>query len=102
VLVVEAAFEGGVNINYPMFLKAFEPNFPTGYTNEEEVKKYLRWNDKTDGLMMIPYMIFIDARGIIRGDFNGKDGFFVDADRHIRAELDKMIKAAEQPSAKKK
>ena len=34
---------------------------------------------------MIPYMIFIDARGIIRGDFNGKDGFFGEADKRIRA-----------------
>jgi hypothetical protein len=103
VQVVEAAFEGGVNVNYPMFLKALEPNFPTGYTNEEEVKKYLHWNDKTDGLLMIPYMIFIDARGIIRGDFNGKDGFFSDADKRIRAELDKLVKAAAaRPAVKKK
>ncbi|MCX6631379.1 MAG: TlpA disulfide reductase family protein [Candidatus Solibacter sp.] len=69
VQVVECAFEEGVNINYPMFLKAFEPNFATGYTTEAAVKKYLRWNDKTDGILMIPYMIFIDAGGPIRGDF---------------------------------
>ena len=77
-----------------MFLKAFEPNFPTGYTNEAAVKKYLQWNDKTDGILMIPYMIFIDAGGTIRGDFNGKDGFFGESDKRIRAELDKMLKTA--------
>lgn len=102
VQIVECAFEEGVNVNYPMFLKAFEPNFATGYTTAVAVKKYLQWNDKKDGILMIPYMIFIDARGIIRGDFNGKDGFFGESDKHIRAELDKMVKPAAKPAAKKK
>lgn len=94
VQVVECAFEDEVRINYPMFLKAFEPNFATGYTTTAAVKKFLLWNDKTDGILMIPYMIFIDAKGIIRGDFNGKDGFFSDSDKRIRAELDKLVKPA--------
>jgi hypothetical protein len=49
---------------------------------------------------MVPYLILIDARGIIRGDFNGKDGFFTNADKRIRAELDKMTKSAVKPVAK--
>ena len=102
VQVVECAFEDGVDINYPMFLKAFEPNFPTGYTTGAAVKKYLKWNDQTNGMLMIPYMIFIDAGGIIRGDFDGKDGFFGEADKHIRAELDKMTKPAARSAARKK
>lgn len=102
VQVVECAFEEGVNVNYPMFLKAFEPNFPTGYTTEAAVKKYLGWRDQTDGMLMIPYMIFIDPRGVIRGDFNGKDGFFGDSDKRIRAELDKMLKPAAKSTVKKK
>jgi glutaredoxin len=101
VQVVECAFEDGVNVNYPMFLKAFEPNFATGYTTDTAVKKYLQWSDLKDGPLMVPYMIFIDARGIIRGDFSGKDGFFVDADKRIRAELDKMTKPVAKPAAKK-
>jgi hypothetical protein len=101
VQVVECAFEEDVAINYPMFLKALEPNFPTGYTTDAVVKKFLQWNDHTDGMLMVPYMIFIDARGIIQGDFNGKDGFFREADQRIRAELDKMTKGAAKPAAKK-
>jgi thiol-disulfide isomerase/thioredoxin len=102
VQVVECAFEADVNINYPMFLKAFEPNFATGYTTDAAVKKYLQWNDQTDGMLMIPYMIFIDAGGIIRGDFSGRDGFFGESDKRIRAELDKMTKTAARPAAGKK
>ena len=101
VQVVECVFEEGVNINYPMFLKAFEPNFATGYTTDDAVQKYLQWSELRDGMLMVPYMIFIDARGIIRGDFSGRDGFFLDADKRIRAELDKMTKPAAKPAAKK-
>jgi thiol-disulfide isomerase/thioredoxin len=101
VQVVECIFEDEAKVNYPMFLKALEPNFPSGYTNEAAVKKYLLWNDKTDGVLMIPYMIFIDAGGTLRGDFNGKDGFFGESDKRIRAELDKMTKKAAAPAKKK-
>jgi glutaredoxin len=101
VQVVECAFESGVSTNYPMFLKALEPNFATGYTTDAAVKTYLQWNDQRDGALMVPYMIFIDARGIIRGDFSGKDGFFGDGDKRIRAELDKMTKPAAKPAVKK-
>jgi thiol-disulfide isomerase/thioredoxin len=100
VQVVECAFEDDVTINFPMFLKAFEPNFAAGYTTAAAVKKYLKWSDVSDGMLMIPYMIFIDSRGIIRGDFNGKDGFFGESDKHIRAELDKLLKPAVTPAAK--
>jgi hypothetical protein len=49
---------------------------------------------------MIPYMLFIDAQGTIRGDFNGRDGFFRESDKNIRTQLDKMLKPAS--AAKKK
>jgi hypothetical protein len=99
---VECAFEEDVKTNYPMFLKAFTPNFPSGYTTAVAVKKYLSWDDLTEGMLRVPYMIFIDAGGTIRGDFSGKDGFFGDADRRIRAELDKMTKTAAKQTAQKK
>ena len=102
VQVVAVAFEEGVTNNFPMYLKAFEPNFAAGITSDAEVKKFVQWNDKRDGVLMIPYMIFMDARGIIRGDFNGKDGFFGEGDKNIRAQLDKMTKPAATPAAKKK
>jgi hypothetical protein len=102
VQVVECAFEEDVKVNYPMFLKALEPNFATGYTTAAAVKRYLRWDDLVEGMLRVPYMIFIDAGGIIRGDFSGSDGFFGDADKRIRAELDKMTKTGAKQAAQKK
>jgi glutaredoxin len=101
VKVVECLFDPDVKINYAPFLKALTPNFATGFTTDAVVKEYLRWKDQRDGPLMVPYMIFIDGGGMIRGDFSGKDGFFGDADKNIRAELDKMTKPAGKRAAKK-
>jgi thiol-disulfide isomerase/thioredoxin len=101
VQVVACAIDDTAAINYPMYLKAFEPNFPAGYTKDTAAKQFLQWNDKTDGMMMVPYMVFIDARGTVRGDFNGKDGFFGESDKNIRAQLDKMLKSS-TPAAREK
>lgn len=100
VQVVECAFDPDIATSYPTFLKDLAPNFPTGYTTDVVVKKYLQWNDKTDGNLMVPYVIIIDGRGIIQGDFSGKDGFFDDADKRIRAELNKMTKPGAKTAAK--
>ena len=102
VQVVAVAFEEGVTNNFPMYLKALEPNFAAGIAPEADVKKFVKWDDKRDGLLFVPYMLFIDPRGIIRGDFNGKDGFFGEGDKNIRAELDKLTKTAAPPAPKKK
>lgn len=103
VQVVTCAFEEDVKTTFPMYLKAFEPNFPAGFSDDATVKKYIKWNDRTDGLLMVPYMIFVDAQGVIRGDFNGKDGFFVNGDKNIRAQLDRLLKpGAAKPATGKK
>jgi thiol-disulfide isomerase/thioredoxin len=94
VQVVECLFGPDVEKNYAPFLKALQPNFTTGYLDYVVVKKYLQWEESRNGSLMVPYMIFIDAGGVIRGDFSGKDGFFVEGDKNIRAQLDKMTKAA--------
>jgi len=102
VTMLAAAFEEGVTQNYLPYLKALQPNFPTGIIPEESVKKFVEWNDKRDGALMVPYMLFIDAKGVIRGDFNGKDGFYGEMEKNIRAQLDKMTKPAAGAPAKKK
>lgn len=100
VMVVTCAFEEGVTQNFPGYLKAFEPNFPTGIAPEAEVKKYLGWNDKRDGPLMVPRIVFLDAHGVIRADADGADGFYMKSDENIRKQLDKMTKGATAAPAK--
>ena len=102
VVVVACAFEEGVAQNLPMYIKALEPNFPAGLAPEADVKKYLGWNDKRDGILMIPHVVLLDAAGVIRGDFDGKDGFYEKSDANLRAQLDKLIAAPAKKAAEKK
>jgi thiol-disulfide isomerase/thioredoxin len=109
VMVVECAFNPDVVLTLGPFMKDVAPLFPMGYnTDHVAVKKYLGWSDERDGMLYIPYMIFIDQKGIIRYDESGRDatntrpnGFFGEnADKNIRAILDKMLKSA-APAPKK-
>jgi peroxiredoxin len=88
VQVVECAFNGDAATTLPGFLKTLQPNFPVGYSNDATVKQYLKWNDKVSGMLYVPYMIFIDSRGTIQGDYSGKDGYFGESDRRTRIVLD--------------
>jgi thiol-disulfide isomerase/thioredoxin len=90
VIVVECAFNENVVMTLGPFMKDVAPIFPMGYTTDAAIKKFLAWNDKRDGTLYIPYMLFIDAKGVIQYDKNGRDGFFVDSDKNVRAILDKM------------
>lgn len=94
VQVVVCPFEDEAKEHFPAFLQTYKPNFPAGYGTGRSVREYLNYDDVRDGPLMVPYMIFIDKGGIIRGDFNGRDGFFVEGEKHIRAQLDKMTTRA--------
>ena len=100
VIMVECAFNADVVLTLPPFMHDVAPAFPMGYTTDAEIKKFLKWNDKLDGMLYIPYMLFIDEKGIIQYDRNGRDGFFVDGEKNIRAILDQMVKPA-APAKKK-
>jgi thiol-disulfide isomerase/thioredoxin len=102
VQVVECVFNEDAATALPAFLKELQPGFPVGYTTDPAVKEYLKWDDKVSGILYVPYMIFVDSRGTIKGDYSGRDGFFRESDKRIRAVLDQMLKPAAPPAAKKK
>jgi hypothetical protein len=37
-------------------------------------------------------MVFLDRAGVIRADYPGEGAFFSEADKNIRAQLEKMLK----------
>ncbi len=102
VVIVECAFNDDAGMTMAPFFKVFQPNFPVGYTNEPSVKSFLKWDDKKDGILMIPHMVFIDARGMITAD-HGENGFFgANTNNNIHAVLDQMLGKPAPPAAAKK
>ncbi len=103
VVVVECAFNDNVQMTLGPFMKDVAPKFAMGYTSNDAILKFLNWNEKKDGILYVPYMLFIDAKGVIRFEEKGRDGFFVNADQSVRKVLDQMTGGAPAaPAAKKK
>jgi thiol-disulfide isomerase/thioredoxin len=102
VAIVECAFNDDAQMTMGPFFKVFEPNFPVGVASDATVKEYLDWNDKKDGILMIPHMVFIDAKGTIVQDHGENDFFGAASDKNIRGVLDKMVGKAAPAAAKKK
>jgi thiol-disulfide isomerase/thioredoxin len=100
VVVVECAFNDDAGFTMGPFFKVFEPNFPVGISNNQAVKEFLQWDDKKDGILMIPHMVFIDAKGTIVYDHGENDFFGASSDKNIRGVLDKML--TKSPAGAKK
>jgi thiol-disulfide isomerase/thioredoxin len=99
VSIVECAFNEDAPQTMGPFYEVFKPNFQVGLTNDATVKQFLGWNDKKDGILMIPHMVFIDAKGTIVQDHGENDFFGAASDKNIRAILDKMTGKAAAPAA---
>ena len=90
------------NPDLPLFLDRFHPPFPVGIAGGAASLEYLQWPSNERPL--VPMMVFIDRKGIIRAEYTGKDEeFFNDArqDRHIRDLAEKLLAEKTTPSRAK-
>lgn len=99
---LECAFNVNAGALVPDFIKQFEPSFPVGWADSAAVQAYLQYTVLDNRPFYVPHMVFLDRRGIIRGDFPGESNFFQNPDVNIRAELDKILKAGGAPAAGRK
>lgn len=99
VQVLECAFNDDAKLLVPSFIAQFRPPFPVGWSDRMAVMSYLQYT-VFNPMMYVPHMVFLDRRGIIRGDFPGEDAFFREPDANIRKELEKLLHPA--PAARKR
>jgi hypothetical protein len=59
------------NPNIPDFMQRFNPGFPVGEVNHLGVYEYLQMNPGMR--VFVPYMVFIDRKGMIRSQYTGTD-----------------------------
>jgi peroxiredoxin len=97
VQVVGCAFNDNVKDLLPEFLQKFQPTFPVGYCSRDEVMVYVQYSVLKP--FYVPHMVFLDKRGIVRGDFAGESDFMTMPDVNIRTELDQLLKGATSTSA---
>lgn len=97
--VLASAIEDMAKMNVPDFIKRFQPPFPVGFSNQNEVNAYLEHPVILPLLM--PQLVFIDRQGTIRAQYAGDDKFFADdQDKHMREQIESLLKEA--PAGTKK
>jgi peroxiredoxin len=88
--VLASAFNPMANMLVPDFIKQFQPAFPVGWNQREEVLGYL---DHPAILQMyVPVLVLIDRTGMIRHQYSGDDPFQQDQEKNLRAAIESLLK----------
>ena len=85
--------EGTINTDadLPGFIKQFNPPFPVGTADPNGAREYMQLSPIERSF--VPFMTFIDRKGMIRAQYTGSDqNFFGDKQPdNIRAEVEKLL-----------
>ncbi len=99
--------EAAINENpdVPGFIAQYKPPFPVGTAGALPALQYLQW--PADKRPLVPLMVFIDRKGIMRALYSGLDAGFFDEqgkneDKNIRAEAEKLLNEKAAPTKAKK
>jgi peroxiredoxin len=89
--VLGSATEAAAPSNLPAFMERFQPAFPVGFSNHEAAVAFLQHPEKA--LMLMPQVVFIDRKGVIRAQYEGGDKFLVEnQEANIRGEIEALLK----------
>jgi len=84
---------GAVNddANIPDFVQQFKPAFPVGTAKTQAALQYMQW--PPDKRPLVPFMAFIDRKGMIRAQVTGVDGEFFgpQEEKNIRERVEKLL-----------
>lgn len=95
---VECAFNDGAVQLLPGFIQKFQPTATMGYSPRDPVLTYLSHSILKP--LYVPHMVFVDRKGIVRGDFPGESEFMTNPEKNVRAEIDELLKPASSTSAR--
>ena len=94
--VMSSAIEDMASMAVPDFIRRFQPPFPVGFNNRDQVLEYLQHPPMYKLLM--PQLVFVDRAGLIRAQYAGDDAFFgADEEKNMRAKIESLLK--EKPAA---
>lgn len=96
VQVLECAFNEDAPGDLANFQRQFRPSFPLGYSDRGAVLAFLQIPMLDPHPLYVPHLVFLDRKGMIRGDIAGESAFMRQFETNIPAELEKLL----QPPAK--
>jgi peroxiredoxin len=93
--VVGSAIEDAASLAVPDFIKKFQPPFPVGFNERNSVLDFLQ--HPVIFQLMMPQLVLIDRKGIIRAQFAGDDALFTgDQEKGIR---ERILPLLQEPRA---
>jgi thiol-disulfide isomerase/thioredoxin len=87
--VVEAALNSNPDI--PSFVSQFKVPWPVGTAGVLSAVDYIQW--PKDKRPLVPFVVFIDRKGMIRAQYTGVDEAYFDAqqEQHMRDDVEKLM-----------
>lgn len=89
--VVASAIDTMSQLLVPDFVKKFQPSFPVGFNEREAAEAFLE--HPTIYRLMMPQLVFIDRKGLIRAQYSGDDKFFDKTvqEKNIRETIEPLL-----------
>lgn len=81
------------------FVSLYGVNYPLGQATRESAFGFLQQSIIMPNFS-VPQLVFIDRKGIIRGQFGGNDAFFANEEPNMRAMIEKLLAEGAPPSSK--
>ena len=88
--VLASAIEQDSQQHVRLFVKNFAPPFPVGYNTGAEAYTLFH---PTGKLPMMPFLEFIDKKGVLRAQHEGEEPFFNDLEQNLRQEIEALFQA---------
>ena len=79
------------------YIKHLQLTFPVGISERDPVLNFLQ--HPMIMRLLVPQLMFIDRKGIIRGQHGGEADFFKDEEKNMRAQIEALLK---EPAAARK
>ncbi len=101
--VIASAIQDMAALAVPDFIKQFQPGFPVGFNPRNLVENYLQ--HPVMFKLMMPQVVVIDRKGIIRTQLAGDDKFFdkAEQEKNFRDVLEPLLKEGTvTPAARRK
>jgi Glutathione peroxidase len=84
-----AAMNPDARENIPRFISENNVNFPVGIVSRDAAYAYLQQSIMAP--LQMPQLVFIDRKGVIRGQYGGTSPFFQDEEKNMRAMIEKLL-----------
>lgn len=86
---IGVAFNDMAMMLVPDYIKDLGLTFPVGVGTRESVMDFLQHSPILR--MLVPQLVFVDRKGIIRAQYSGDDPFFQDKEKNMRTQIEALL-----------